>query len=286
AVPMNELDGWEPVSEVLVDAVPASAAVALHGLLDTPGEPPAAGDLLPPLWHWLTFLPRVPQRELGSDGHPRRGGFLPPVSLPRRMFAGGRLELRGPLRIAETLTRASTITSVEHKTGRSGELVFVTVRHEISQDAEPAVIEEQDLVYRGETAPGVGAGPAPGPDGAGLGSWAWSWELPIDPTVLFRFSALTYNAHRIHYDRDYATQVEGYPGLVVHGPLQAISLAELARRQADRPLSSFRFRALRPVFDEGPLRLRGAEDGGTASLVAFDRHGQRSMEADAVLAGR
>lgn len=283
---MSAFDGWLPVPEVVVDSVPVGAAEALHGLLDAPCAPPGAGDPLPPLWHWLAFLPRAPQDELGSDGHPRRGGFLPPVSPPRRMFAGGRLELRHPLRIGETLTRTSSVAKVEHKTGRSGDLVFVTVRHEITGDSDPAVIEEQDLVYREAARPDSGYAARPASDEAALESWAWSWDLPIDPTVLFRFSALTYNAHRIHYDRDYATQVEHYPGLVVHGPLQAISLAELARRRGSRPLSSFRFRALRPAFDDGPLHLRGSEEGGAAELVAFDHQGQRTMVADGAFSGR
>jgi 3-methylfumaryl-CoA hydratase len=286
---VSGLDGWEPVPEVAVDEVPAGAAAALHGLLDAPGEPPAAGDPLPPLWHWLAFVPRVPQRQLGPDGHPHRGGFLPPVDLPRRMFAGGRLQVRRPLHVGAPLQRTSTVASVDRKSGKSGELVFVTVRHELAElgdGVEPSVVEEQDLVYREAAAPGANT-PAPTPtDEAALEAWPWGWDVHVEPTILFRFSALTYNAHRIHYDRDYATRVEGYPGLVVHGPLQAVCLAELARRRVDRPLGSFRFRALRPAFDQGPLHLRGSEEGGAAELVAFDHHGQRTMEAHAALAPR
>jgi 3-methylfumaryl-CoA hydratase len=270
---------WQPVAEDLVDIVPASATTALHRLLDAPGPPPLDGDPLPPLWHWLAFLPRVPQSQLGTDGHPRRGTFLPPVELPRRMFAGGRLTFGArPPRVATPIRRHGTVESVQSKTGRSGELVFVTVRYAIDRDA---VVEEQDIVYR-EMTP-AGARPDP-PAGGGPDDpeWQWALDLPVDPTMLFRFSALTYNAHRIHYDRSYATEVEGYPGLVVHGPLQAIGLAELCRRHAGRPLSTFRFRSQAPAYDEGPVHLRGREDAdATITLAAFDHAGRLTMEASA-----
>lgn len=273
------LAGWEPSVDEADDVVTVAAVAALHGLLDAPGPAPAAGESVPPLWHWLAFLPRAPQRELGPDGHPRRGTFLPPVALPGRMFAGGRLTFAGggPL-VGAVARRSSSVVSVEEKSGRSGELVFVTVRHELSG----GVVEEQDLVYREPAAPMApdDAAGAPPP-----GEWAWAWDLPIDPTLLFRFSALTYNAHRIHYDRAYATAVEGYPGLVVHGPLQAVALAELCRRHAPtRSLATFRFRALRPAFDDGPLQLRGTPGAHEIGLAAHDHAGRPTMTATATFA--
>ena len=269
---------WQPATEVVSDTVTAGVVEALHGLLDAPGDPPGDGEPLPALWHWLAFLPRVPQRELGADGHPQRGTFLPPIALPRRMFAGGRCTFDDVVTVGEPLVRTSSVASVEEKNGRSGKLVFVTVRHEIGRDGgPPAIVEEQDLVYRGPSAP-VASAPHP----AASLNWPWSWEMAIDSTLLFRFSALTYNAHRIHYDRPYAIEQEGYPGLVVHGPLQAIALAELSRRH--RPgerLTSFRFRAVRPCFDDAPLKLRGRAGDGHIDLEALDAGDQTTMQAEA-----
>lgn len=274
-------EDWQPVTEVITDTVTAGAAEALHGLLDAPGDPPGDGDPLPALWHWLAFLPRAPQRELGADGHPQRGTFLPPIALPRRMFAGGRFAFDGVVTVGELLVRTSSVTSVEEKDGRSGRLVFVTVRHEIGRDGgQPAIVEEQDLVYRGPS-----ASAATRPDPAASLTWPWSWDVAIDPTLLFRFSALTYNAHRIHYDRRYATEEEGYPGLVVHGPLQAVALAELTRRnRPDESLTSFRFRAVRPCFDDSPLKLRGRSQGGHVELEALGAGDQTTMKAEAHIA--
>jgi 3-methylfumaryl-CoA hydratase len=277
---------WKPTVEHAEDVVSVARATALHGLLDAPGEAPGQTDPLPPLWHWLAFLPNVPQRDLGSDGHPRRGGFLPPVDLPRRMFAGARYQFSAPLLVGVPLERTGEVLSVEEKTGKSGALVFVKVRYVVSCDGREAVVEEQDIVYRGETPSTPAAGPkaAAGAAGDAAEAWDWKWELPIEPTLLFRFSALTYNAHRIHYDRPYATSVEGYPGLVVHGPLQAMSLAELCRRNApDRTLSEFRFRAVSPAFDDGPVRVAGklSDDGRQVTLAAANHLGVKTMEASA-----
>jgi 3-methylfumaryl-CoA hydratase len=260
-----------------VDAVSASAVRALHGLLDGTGAPPGDGEPLPILWHWLAFLPTVPQADLGDDGHPRREDN---AHLPRRMFAGARIMATTPLRVGEAITRHRHTVSVTDKQGRSGPLRFVEVRHELAGRAGPAVVEEQDLVYLPPTPPG---GPAATPAGTRPeGEWPWSWQLEIDPVLLFRFSAVTYNAHRIHYDRDYATQVEGYPGLVVHGPLQAVALAELLRRRnPTRPVIEFSFRARRPAFDDGPLTLLGRPDetGDRVELAAVDHRGEVTMTA-------
>ena len=285
-------DGWTANVEDAVDVVTPAAAGALHDLLDLPGDAPSAGAPLPPLWHWLAFRPRSPQRLLGPDGHPPRGGFLPPVRLPRRMAAGFRVELARAPRVGEPLHRRATVVSVEAKTGRSGELVFVTTRAELRttphDGATPLLVEEQDLVYRGVVPPsGPPAAPGPGvaPDDPSPDGWPWARDLAVDPRLLFRFSALTYNAHRIHYDRDYARDVEGYPGLVVHGPLQALALAELCRAYIpNRAVRSFRSRAVAPAFDDGPVLLRGRElDGNRAELVAFGHRGTPTTRADADL---
>lgn len=276
---------WEPVPEELDDVITATAAAALHGLLDADGPPPGTRDPLPPLWHWLAFLPAAPQRDLGADGHPRQGGFLPPTRLPRRMFAGGRIEISGAVTVDERVHRSSLVSSVTEKSGRSGDLVFVEITHGLSAGGRPAITEVQDLVYRGGGGAAAAAQAALSGSAPDLDGWAWRRELSTDPTLLFRFSALTYNAHRIHYDRAYATGVEGYPGLVVHGPLQAVALAELCRRHVgDRQVVSFVFRARRPAFDGAPLRLRGRLiDDDHVELVALDGAGQPTMTAQAAL---
>jgi len=275
----GDLSQWTPVAERTIDTVAPGPAAALHALLDAPGPPPGAGDALPALWHWLYFLPAVAQRELGPDGHPRRGGFLPPGALPRRMFVGGRVRTSTPLTIGDRIAREGTVTGVTDKSGRSGPLVFVTVHYRLAE----AIDEHQDLVYRAAAQPSAGPLAPPEPTPLDEGAWTLRLDLAVDPVLLFRFSALTYNAHRIHYDRRFATDVEGYPGLVVHGPLQAIALAELCRRSQPQPLRTFDFRALRPAFDEGPLRVRGrvADDAASTDLAAFDVYGSATMTARA-----
>jgi 3-methylfumaryl-CoA hydratase len=285
---VNEPDTWQPVTEVSEDVVTPATAEALHNLLDSPGPPPGSGDPIPPLWHWLAFLPRGPQRELARDGHPKLGAFMPPVPPSRRMFAGGQLSFRAPLIIGEPMRRTSTVTSIERKTGRTGSLIFVEVSHDYamsSNQGSTSVHEQQDIVYRAHasaTAAPV-ATVAAETQQQPVPNSTWQWDLRISPTLLFRFSALTYNAHRIHYDREYATKEEGYPGLVVHGPLQAIALAELARRNAV-PLSSFHFRAVHPAFDDGSLQLRGERiDEQNLIMTSYDCHGALATRAEALV---
>jgi 3-methylfumaryl-CoA hydratase len=239
----------------------------------------AVPEILPPLWHWMLFAQWVRPAELGPDGHPARGGFLPAdPDLPRRMFAGGRLTFPGTLRAGDAATRDSSILRIEEKSGSTGRLLFVTVRHEIAGPDGAAITEEHDIVYRG-------LGRAAAPPGPPFEAPAETFEATVapDPVLLFRYSALTGNGHRIHYDRRYATEVEGYPGLVVHGPLQATLLAELAQRQAPaRRLAAFDFRAVRPVFDLAPFRLVGHwRERGLASLAVVDATGQLCMRAEA-----
>jgi 3-methylfumaryl-CoA hydratase len=240
----------------------------------------AVPETLPPLWHWMLFNAWVRPADLGPDGHPARGKLLPAdPALPRRMYAGGRLSFPGRLALGETATRTSTITHVAEKSGSTGRLLFVTVRHEIAGPAGLAVTEEHDIVYRGLA--GAAAKPgAPFTPPAG----AVERTVTPDPVLLFRYSALTGNGHRIHYDRAYVTEVEGYPGLIVHGPLQATLLAELAQAELPgRRLAAFSFRALRPVFDLAPFRLVGVPSAAGMQLAVVDAEGQHCMAAEAVL---
>jgi 3-methylfumaryl-CoA hydratase len=280
---LDYLREWRGKTESRSDEVTAAPIAALSATLNRYDPFPQPGDPLPPLWHWLYFLPIPRQSELGPDGHAKRGGFLPPVPLPRRMFAGDRVEFHRPLRVGEGVSRLSRILDVNLKRGRSGPLVFVVVRHEISDPEGIAVVEEHDIVYReSPKANESPAAPQKPPSDA-----AWTREISPDDVLLFRYSALTFNGHRIHYDRRYATQVEGYPGLVVHGPLIATLLLDLLRRNlADASVASLSFRAIRPLFDITPFHVCGkvTADCKTVQLWATDSEGWLAMEATAGLA--
>jgi 3-methylfumaryl-CoA hydratase len=281
---LEYLRGWIGSCETASDVLSPAPAQGLAATLDHAGPKPAEGSPVPALWHWLYFKPMSRTCELGADGHPERGGFMPPVPLPRRMWAGGRLawEASNPLRLGDAVCRVSRIDSVTHKTGRSGELLFVTVRHEISNDQGPSLTEEQEIVYRAERRPGV----AMPPPKSARHAAAWQRELTPDPVLLFRYSALTFNSHRIHYDRPYATKVEAYPGLVVQGPLIATLLMDLLRTRAPAAgLRRFEFSALQPGFAGRPMRLSGSPsaDGREVALWAEDDEGRLSMKARAGL---
>ncbi len=228
------------------DVVTAAPVAALSATLDRDDPEPRSGDDLPPLWHWLYFTPRARQSGIGPDGHAARGEFLPALPLPRRMWAGSQIEFHHALRVGDAITRESRIADVREKTGRSGALAFVTVHHEIADARGVAITEKHDIVFREHPAPGAAAPePRRAPPDA-----AFSREIVPDPVLLFRYSALTFNGHRIHYDRRYVTEVEGYPGLVVHGPLVATLLLDLLRREVpDSRVRRFEFRAVRPLFD-------------------------------------
>ena len=280
SVDIGLLRQWLGRTERRSDSVHAAPLAALAATLDRDEALPAPGADVPPLWHWLFFTPLARQSQIGADGHAKRGDFLPPVPLPRRMWAGGRLEFLQPLRVGEEVTRDSRIVKVDAKSGRSGELVFVTVRHEVSNARGIALTEEHDIVYRDMPAPGA---PPPTPQPAPSDA-TFSLEIVPDPVLLFRYSALTFNGHRIHYDRPYVTQVEGYPGLVVHGPLIATLLADLLRReQPQARMRRFAFTAMRPLFDTHAFTLCGRVDADPhhVALWARDHEGLLAMQAQA-----
>lgn len=267
---------WIGRTEQRTDLVTPAPLASLSAALDREDPDPAPGTELPPLWHWMFFTPRALARNIGPDGHERRGGFLPPVELPRRMWAGGRLEFRHALKVGDEIRRSSRILDVTGKQGRSGTLVFVTVRHEIANSNGVAIAEEHDIVYRDHPAPGA---PQPAPEVAPENA-EFSREIVPDPVLLFRYSALTFNGHRIHYDRDYATQVEGYPGLIVHGPLIATLLLE-AFRQADpdKRITRFSFRAVGPLFDIHRFDVCGRITGPDSAELWTDENGRLTMKA-------
>ena len=243
------LKDWRPGTVQMSRLVDPWSAAAFAGLIGASEPPLGRGDPLPPMWHWFTLLDHPAQGEIGVDGHPADGPFLPPIPGRRRMFAGGRLRQHVPIQVGAELSSRSSVARVAVKSGRSGELAFVTIRHELSVDGAVAGVEEQDIIYRSEP---EGAAPRAVPRPAAGGAepaGEWRSELITDPVLLFRFSALTFNGHRIHYDQPYATQVEGYPDLVVHGPLLALLALELPRVHApDRVVRSFDYRLVQPAF--------------------------------------
>lgn len=280
---LDHLRDWIGRTERRDDVATAAPMAALSATLDRDDPAPVRGAELPPLAHWLYFTPSARQSELGPDGHAKRGGFLPPVPLPRRMWAGGRLAFRRPLRVGDEMVRESRIDDVAVKHGRSGALVFVTVHHEVANSNGVALTEEHDIVYREN--PRAGA-PAPAPQAAATDE-TFSRQIVPDPVLLFRYSALTFNGHRIHYDRSYVTEVEGYPGLIVHGPLIATLLVDLLRREMPGAfLEAFSFRSARPLFDVAPFSLNGRvdDDGTTVCLWAKDEAGWLAMDATATVA--
>lgn len=263
------------------DLISLSRAEAMSATLDRE-EAPLVGTALPYLWHWLYFWPVTAHSLLGEDGHPKKGNFLPDLGLPRRMWAGGRFRFLAPLVIGKSSTRTSRITAVEEKTGRSGRLGFVTVTHEIKSAESIALVEEHDIVYRDLPGPGsVTATPVSAP-----ASCDWLKEIHPNEVLLFRYSALTFNGHRIHYDKPYVQQVEGYPDLVVHGPLIATLLMELlVSHQPGAKVQDFAFKAIRPTFLGNPFSVCGqaSADGKVIELWAKDHEGWLTMTARASL---
>jgi len=276
----TELRDWIGRTETMTELIAVRPVAALNATLDRGAALPGPGDVLPPLYHWLYFLPLAETSELDIDGHPRRGGFLPPVTLPRRMWASSDVAFTGQVRIGEEATRSSVIEDVAEKQGRSGPLVFVTIRHEIANAGGVVLTDRQIVVYRGEDGGGPPPAGKPAPD-------ACDFSRAITPSaaLLFRYSALIFNAHRIHYDHPFTTGVEGYPGLVVHGPLLATLLADLVRRALPgETITRFRFRAVKPVFDDAPFMVCGRRDGeDTVALWVRDGAGDLCVDAAAEL---
>jgi 3-methylfumaryl-CoA hydratase len=273
---VEDLKSWVGRSETQTDSA-AQAPLTLFAATLDHLDPPWRRREVPPLGHWLYFLSHAPQREIGPDGHANRGSFLPPVALPRRMWAGSELEFLAPVPVGAAISRKSTIASVERKAGRTGEMVFVRVEHEISAEGVLAIRDAHNIVYR--EAPKAGETPAPGEKLERTAEF--NRAIAPDPVLLFRYSALTFNGHRIHYDRSYCEEIEGYPGLVVHGPLTATLLMDLYLRQ--RPgaqVRTFRFRARRPLFDIHPFRICGVHRAGGADLWALDHDGYVAMTAE------
>lgn len=273
---IDHLRQWIGREETRSELLTPSLADRFNAIFGRAGDS-AEGAPAPAMIHLCLALPAAPMDQLGPDGHPARGGFLPPVPLPRRMWAGGAFAFAGDIRVGELVTRRSTIRDVAVKQGRSGTLCFVTVDHRIASGTRPALTERHDIVYRDLDPPGAPAKapPPPAPQGARC--------VTVQPTapLLFRYSALTFNGHRIHYDAPYAREVEGYPGLIVHGPLQASQLVHLAETIRGRVPRTFEFRSLSTIFDTAPYTLNATEDGDALKLWTAQLGGPVAMEARA-----
>ena len=279
---MVNLTAWEGRSETLKGSISEAQAAQIHATLGQTGTAsPKTGEPMPQLWHWCAFPPTVPMSELGRDGHPVLGDFLPPVKLERRMWASGRLKLGAPLRVGESFSRRSTIARVQEKDGQTGKMVFVTVDHRLYAERELVIEEQQDIVYL--DIPDAFRPPAKRP----------MPETPIlretrqgSEALLFRYSAITFNAHRIHFDLPYAQQIEHYPGLVIHGPLQAMWLIEVARAFKGRAPSQFDFRGVHPCLlvpgEDPTLDIMGVQENPCALSLYLGQAGHQTMQATAI----
>ncbi len=270
---MSEYDAWlnQPVETTArLDPWPARALGATLGR--AAGPPPGDDGDLPCLWQWLYFLETPDHERIGPDGHAMRGDFLPPILHPRRMFAGGRTTVHRPLRLGAEASLTRGVVAIEEKRAGPDGMWLVTIRYAFRQDGIDCVTEERDYVYLAAPAAPWTAKPAASPP-----ETAWSAQVTPDPVMLMRFSALTFNGHRIHYDKDYTVQEEGYPERVTHGPLTAMLLAEFARRESGRPVVDLSFRARSPLFCNGLIHLGGDPEGDGAELTAHDASGTLAM---------
>jgi len=276
---LEKLKEWIGRTESDIDFVTVPAVHRLAATLDRADPMPRMGDPLPVGWHQILFPRVVRQSQIGADGHPERGDFLPPVPLPRRMFAGKRTTFHEGLRVGDEVHRDSVIKDVTLKQGRTGQMVFVTVNTDLTTARGPAITEEHDYVYR-EAAPG---GTPPQPPQPAPGKMVWSRVVTPDPVMLFRYSALTFNGHRIHYDSPYVTQVEGYPGLVMNGGLTTLLVFELARTHASTPIRHISSRNVRALFVNQPITIAGepSVDNRTAKLWAVNQDGALALSAEA-----
>ena len=270
---MTDHAAWIGTTERRTDLITPAPIQLLAATFDEPAPATETGHPIPPMWHWLYFHPNSPRSELGEDGHPKRGGFFPPVQQRRRMFAGGSSQFLTPITIGDLVERSAEIISIEEKKGRSGPLVFIKARYRISIPSGLAVQEQQTIVYT-DAPPG-----AISPEDGTPPEAQWHREVPTDPAFLFRFSALTFNAHRIHYDAHYATGVEGYPNLVVHGPIIALLLLGLATSNGNHDVTEFSFQARSPMYVGNSLHLRGNPTDTGADLAAYTSDGQLRMTA-------
>jgi 3-methylfumaryl-CoA hydratase len=277
---IDHLRQWIGRTQEATDIVTAQLVKGLRATLFQDVGEPRTGDAAPFTVHWCLAQPVFPMSMLGPDGHPTRGGFLPPVPLPRRMWAGGEIAFLEPLRVGDETTRTSRIADVTVKTGSTGTLCFVAVEHVISTARGIAIRERQDIVYREMTStqPAAAAKAPPPPPKA-----QHRESHVSDPVLLFRYSALTFNGHRIHYDRDYVTKVEGYPGLIFHGPLQAALIIEMAAKLRDgRAPAKFRYRGLQPLFEGTEFSINANDVGGEMELWTANAEGQPTMKGTAV----
>ena len=274
--------GWIPKVDSVTELISAAPINKLAATLNEAAPDYQDGDNLPPLWHWIFFIKPVPHAGLGRDGHPKRGDFLPPVQLPRRMFAGMKTDFLHPLIIGAEAERESEVIDIKEKSSASGPLVFVRVQNRIRQNGRLCIIDEQEIVYREMgaplTLPEVKHLPEPAAD-------CWSQEMTVDAAMLFRFSAVTFNGHRIHYDRSYAAIEEGYPALVVHAPLVAMLLLQLVRRNTGKRVNRFEYRAMAPLFDGQPFQLSAvAEEADTVNMQVLRADGKTAARARCVIA--
>ena len=275
---IDHLRQWIGRTQDASDTVTAQLVKGLRATLFQEVGEPKAGDVAPFTVHWCLAQPVFPMSELGTDGHPARGGFLPPVPLPRRMWAGGELEIVDPLRVGDEARRSSRISDVSVKTGSTGTLCFVAVEHVITTSRGVAIRERHDIVYREMTGGAAAPPKAPPPPPV-----AKHRETHVsDPVLLFRYSALTFNGHRIHYDRDYVTKVEGYPGLIFHGPLQAALIVELAAKlHGGKPPKKFSYRGLQPLFEGSKFSVNANDNAGGMELWTANAEGQPTMKGTA-----
>lgn len=277
--PTPDLSVWIGNTESTYGAVSSQVVAAVHATLDGQGDAPIAGDEMPALWHWYAFPPTASMEELGADGHPKLGGFLPPVPLERRMWAAGKLQFYAPLHVGEALTKKSQITAIKEIDGAAGPMVFVTVQHDIHSAKGLCVSETQDIVYL-RIAPEFTPPPKREPPRENL---VVQRGILVSEALLFRYSAITFNAHRIHYDQPYARDVERYPGLVVHGPLQANLLIAAATKWKGRAPSQFQFRGVHPMFHQDDVQLLATKgDDGALTLCTAVKDSHQGMTATAI----
>jgi len=273
---MENFDAWIGKIEITPDLSNPRPVAMMQALLNEPNKQLTQ---LPHLYHWLYFLPIVNGEDLAEDGHPKKGGFLPPIPFPKRMWAGGRLQFLNPILVNQNIRRESEISKIDFKQGKTGNMYFVTVKHSIFADGQLAIIEEQDIVYR-EASNAAPATQVPVPAPIAVKQYSYKKTFPVNTTTLFHYSALTFNSHKIHYDRPYSMEQEGYPGLVVHGPLLATLLMHtFTQKHPNKQILSFDFRAVKPVFDFNEFYICGNLQSEEAELWIEHTDGQAAMKA-------